>query len=525
MTTKTSLLGLAIPAADALLEVDGKGRVVLVLGSGPGPDDEPATAWHGRMLADLFGKASRKPITKALQDIRPSLRVEPLEGLISCGADRVRLARIRLFQLPERAPAVSCALAYVGAAFTLAIPAAPALLSAEGLLGRVQAGLHPAAGALSVSFLEVPGLAQPGEASQRAAARIEAALQTASVDGASAARLSPERFAVVCDADTASDLTEEVHNAAMAEGLDLVAMVSRIALATDGPAEPTVRALRFALEACLKDGVSQAGATFSESLKRTFKDADKFRAIVRERSFTLEYQPIADLTSGTAHHFEALARFSGHGTPESIHLAESLGLIESFDLAVAEKALQMLQQPRFGTTRVAVNVSGASIGADGYVEGLLRMTAASPTIRSRLLVELTETAAIGDLDAATRRLTALRDKGIHVCLDDFGVGAASLDYLHRLPADIVKIDGRFVRDVTTDERSRALISHVIKLCRDLKMKTVVEMVETEEQAAVVRGLGVNFGQGWLFGRPTAEPAVPVAQPVAARRLGAVAGWG
>ena len=479
------------------------------------------------MLVDLVGKASRKPLSDALQAIQPSLRSAPLEALVSCDAERVRRASIRMFQLPELAPAISCAVTYIGAAFTLALPSPPALLSADGFLGRVHDVLHDSSvpKAMEVSFVEVPGLDRPGEANQRAAARIEAALQTVSLDGTSAARLSPERFAVICDADATRDLTEEVHNAAMAEGLDLVAMVSRIALAGDGPAEPTIRALRFALEACLKDGVGQAGVTFSESLKRTLREADKFRAIVRERSFTLEYQPIADLATGTAHHFEALARFGGHGTPESIHLAESLGLIESFDLAVAEKALQMLQQPRFGTTRVAVNVSGASIGADAYVEGLLRMTAASPTIRSRLLVELTETAAIGDLDAATRRLTALRNKGIHICLDDFGVGAASLDYLHRLPADIVKIDGRFVREVTTDQRSRALISHVVKLCLDLKMTTVVEMVETEEQAAIVRGLGVNFGQGWLFGRPTAEPVVPVAQPVAARRLGAVAGWG
>ena len=525
MTTKTSLLGLAIPAADALLEVDGEGRVVLVLGSGPCADEEPAADWHGRMLADLFGKASRKPITKALQDIRPSLRVEPLEGLISCGADRVRRARVRLFQLPERAPAVSCAIAYVGAAFTLAIPAAPALLSAEGLLGRVQAGLRPAAGALSVSFLEVPGLARPGEANDRAAARIEAALQTASMDGASAARLSPERFAVVCDADAASDLSEEVRNAGLAEGLELTAMVSRIALAADGPVGPTVRALRFALEACIKGEVGQAGTTFSESLKRTLKEADTFRAIVRARSFTLEYQPIADLSTRTPHHFEALARFGGRGPSASIHLAESLALTESFDLAVAEKAVQMLQRPGLGLSKIAVNVSGASLGTDAYVEGLLRMTAATPAIRSRILIEVTETAAVSDLDAATRRLAAVRKAGVQICLDDFGVGAASLDYLHRLPVDIVKIDGRFVSDITTDERSRALVSHVVKLCRDLKIATVVEMVETEEQAVIVRGLGVNFGQGWLFGRPTAEPAVPVAQPVAARRLGAVAGWG
>ena len=527
MPKQSSLLGLALPAADTLLEVDGNGRVVRVLGAGPGPDGKSTANWRGQMLVDLFGKASRKPLSERLKTIRPSLRVDPLDALITCDAERVRRARIQLFQLPERAPAVSCAIAYVGAAFTLAIPAAPALLSADTLLGRVKAGLQagPAGPNLAVSFIEVAGLALPGEASQRAAARIEAALQTASVDGASAARLSPERFAVVRAADAVSDLTGEVHNAALAEGLELTAMVSRIALATDGPAETTIRALRFALDACLTDGVGRVGGTFSETLAQTLKEAENFRAIVRARSFTIEYQPITALGTRVPHHFEALARFGGDGPSAAIHLAESLGLIESFDLAVAEKALKMLQRPEFSTTRVAVNVSGASIGADTYFEGLLRMTSSSPAIRSRLLVEVTETAAIGDLDAATRRLTALRNKGIHVCLDDFGVGAASLDYLHRLPADFVKIDGRFVRDITTDERSRALVAHVVKLCRELKMPTVVEMIETEEQAALVRDLGVDFGQGWLFGRPTAEPLVPIIPRAAARRLGAVTGWG
>ncbi len=161
-----------------------------------------------------------------------------------------------------------------------------------------------------------------------------------------------------------------------------------------------------------------------------------------------------------------------------------MGLIESFDLAVAEKALQMLRRPGFGLSKVSVSVSGASIGADTYVEGLLRMTAASPDIRSRILIEVTETVAVGDLDAASRRLTALRTADVQVCLDDFGAGAASLNYLHRLPADTVKIDGRFVRDITTDERSRSLVSHVVDLCKKLKMSTVAEMIETNDQATI-----------------------------------------
>lgn len=526
MTTKSRLLGLAFAAADTLLEVDGDGKVALVLGAGPGPGTT-ADAWQGRMLVDLVGKASRKPLSEALRTLQPNIRTAPLDALISCNSERVRRARIRLFQLPELAPAVSCAITYVGTAFTLAVPNAPILLNAEGLLGRVQAVLQEGAVAqgLAVSFVEVAGLDQPGEAHQRAAARINAALQTASLDGASAARLSPEQFALLRAADAASDLVDEVRDAGAAEGIDLAALVTRTALSMSGPAEPTIRALRFALEACLKEGVGRASVTFSDSLKRTLKEAEKFRAIVRQQNFTLEYQPIADLATGVAHHFEALARFGGHGPADSIHLAEELGLIESFDLAVAEKALQMLRRPGFGLSKVSVNVSGASIGADTYVEGLLRMTAASPDIRSRILIEVTETAAVGDLDAASRRLTALRTAGVQVCLDDFGAGAASLNYLHRLPADTVKIDGRFVRDITTDERSQSLVSHVVDLCKKLKMTTVAEMIETNDQATIVRGLGVDYGQGWLFGRPAAEPTVPIVHPVATRRLGAVAGRG
>jgi EAL domain-containing protein (putative c-di-GMP-specific phosphodiesterase class I) len=330
----------------------------------------------------------------------------------------------------------------------------------------------------------------------------------------------------VRSADNQTDLATEVRDAVAAEGLDLAVRATEAALSGVAPAESTVRALRFALEACIKDGgIDGAGAAFSESLKRTLKQADRFRAMVQARDFTLEYQPIVDLGTGVTHHFEALARFGSHGPADSIRLAEELGLIEGFDLAVVEKALQQLRRPGFGLTRIAVNVSGASLGSNGYVDGLLRLTAAAPDIRNRLLIEVTETAAVADIEAAGRRLGALRRAGVRVCLDDFGVGSASLDYLHRLPADTVKIDGRFVRNIVDDQRSRDLVSHLVELCTDLKMTTIAEMVETEEQAAAVRALGVGFGQGWLFGRPAAEPVTAAPQAAPVRRVGAVAGWG
>ena len=113
-----------------------------------------------------------------------------------------------------------------------------------------------------------------------------------------------------------------------------------------------------------------------------------------------------------------------------------------------------------------------------------------------------------------------------MCLDDFGAGAASFEYLRRLSVDTVKIDGSFVRALDEGERARTLIAHLVKLCADLGLETVGEMVETEAQAEALRDLGVAMGQGWLFGRPTPEPVTTApAGQVAARRVGEVAAWG
>ena len=523
---KSRLLGMAFAAADTLFEIDAEGRVDLALGAGPRPGGAAADAWHGIRLTELVGKAGQKPLADALAAIRPNERPAPIDVLIVCDAEHVRRARLRLFQLPDLVPVVSCAITYEGAPFTLAVPEAPTLLSADGLLSRVRGSLLARDGDVAVAFVDVAGLDDPGEAHQRAAARVAAVLQASSVDGASAARLAPERFAVVRGPGCSVDIEAEVRDAAAAEGLDLVVRTTEAALSGSTSAESTLRALRFALEACIRDGgIDGAGAAFSESLKWTLKEADRFRTMVKTREFALEYQPIVDLTTGVTHHFEALARFGSRGPADSINLAEELGLIEGFDLAVAEKALQQLRRPGFGLIRIVVNVSGASLGADGYVVGLLRLTQTAPEIRSRILIEVTETAAVVDLEAAARRLTTLRGAGIKVCLDDFGVGAASLDYLHRLPADTVKIDGSFVRDIVTDDRARDLVAHLVGMCADLKMTTIAEMIETEEQAGAIRALGVGYGQGWLFGRPASEPTVAAPKQVAVRRLGAVAGWG
>lgn len=530
MKTKSRLLGLAFAAADLLIEIDGDRTIVFALGAAPMPGADVTTVLKGQPLDTLLCRASRKVVDAVLLGVKPGVRATPVDILVACGESHVRRARFSAFELPDLAPAISCALTWEGPAFALDIPQGPPMLDARGLMNRVRDSLGgtDALGELSFAFVDVPGLSEVhDERIQRAGARIEAVLQGLSIDGESAARLSPERFAVLRDADNDRDLAAEIAEAGHAEGLTLAAVATQVALARETPAGMVLKALRFALDGCIRDGGPvRPESLFSDALRRTMQDADDFRTMVRSRQFELQYQPIVDLRTGATHHFEALARLGGStGPAATIRMAEELGLIEGFDLAVAEKVLRQLRQPGFGLVKTAVNVSGASLCNDMYVATILKLTDADRTLRQRLLVEVTETAAITDLEAANRRIAALRAAGIKVCLDDFGMGQATWDYIRALRADFVKIDGGFVRDIETEERSRTLVRHLVELCAELNMESVAEMVETEGQATIVRNLQVGYAQGWLYGRPTAEPIAPRAATAASRRVGEVAGWG
>lgn len=517
---------MAFASSDVLFELD-RDLVSFAIGAGPVPGVDPGTAWAGQRLDTVFGKGSLEPVKAAVAALSPGVRSAPIEVEVLAGPGRVRRAILRAFLLPDLAPFVSCAMIWQGVAYQAVAAKAEPLLDARGLLKRLGAllavgGTGPE---LTVDFLEVPGLGALDEPHRKAGERIEARLQSASMGGVSAARLAPDRFALMRESSDIADLAAEIRALGEAEGLNLSPIATR---ADVGQAEAAVavRTLRLALEDCLKDGAA-AGDRFSARLQRTVQDADRFRAIVKSRDFTLAWQPIVSMDTRAVHHFEALCRFGGAAQAPTgpIAMAEELGLIEDFDLAVAEKALTQLRRPGFGLTKAAINVSGASLSDDRYIEGLLRMTAPSPDVRKRLMVEITETAHVADLDGADRRLAALREAGIKVCLDDYGVGAASLTYLRKLSIDILKLDGVFVREIESDPKVQTLAAHLLGLCRDLKIATVAEMVETEGQAAAMKGLGVDFGQGWLFGRPAETPTVAAPAPVSGRRKGEMTSWG
>ena len=282
------------------------------------------------------------------------------------------------------------------------------------------------------------------------------------------------------------------------------------------PAQAT-RALKFALSRFTSGGVraaQEAGAAegLADVIARAGVRARAASLAIAEGRFKLQFQPVVDLATRAIHHYEALLRpiptpaLPSKSPQEFVSFAEAVGLSEELDLAVLYETLRVLD--RGAGPSVAVNVSGYSMQSELFRDrGLAAITAAGQA--SRVMLELTETAELEDIDAAAATMAQFRAAGVELCLDDFGAGAAAFRYLRDLPTDYVKIEGSYVSAALQGPRERGFVLSMVELARSVGAQTVAEMIETEEQGRLMRELGVEFGQGWLFGRAGALPGALV----------------
>lgn len=249
-------------------------------------------------------------------------------------------------------------------------------------------------------------------------------------------------------------------------------------------------------------------SNLSSLMTEATTSVETFKRTVANKAFDLAFQPIIDVDTGAIHHFEALSRFHGAAKGESpykqITFAEETGLIADFDIAVVQKAIEWLGRFPRNTNRhrIAINISGHSVGNERYVSALYDLLHKHAWVQDKLLFEITESSRMADLDNANQFIQSLRKAGHDVCLDDFGAGAASFQYLSTLDVDVVKLDGSAVKNAQTGPKGRAFLTALSQLCRSLAVATIAEMVDHEDTLIFVRGCGVDYVQGYLFGRPS-----------------------
>lgn len=248
------------------------------------------------------------------------------------------------------------------------------------------------------------------------------------------------------------------------------------------------------------------------SAKVTWKD--KIEQALADDRMTLYFQPIMHIASGEISHYEVLIRMLGRDGAlimpgEFIGVAERTGLIHQIDSYVLQASIEKLaslrdlEQP----ITLSINLSGRVIDDPKLLQQLTHLLASYDIDPKRLVFELTETAALADVNAAERLMTKLQALGCRFALDDFGVGFSSFYYLRELPLDIVKIDGSFIKQLPSNPKDQVFVKALTEMAHALGKETVAEFVEDEATLKLLADLGVVYAQGYYVGRPS--PRIPI----------------
>jgi EAL domain-containing protein (putative c-di-GMP-specific phosphodiesterase class I) len=237
----------------------------------------------------------------------------------------------------------------------------------------------------------------------------------------------------------------------------------------------------------------------------------RLRRALCEDLFVLHYQPIVSLLSGEVSHYEALIRLAEDPCEPLIApcaflpAAERYGLIQEIDRMVIAKALALMGgELADRDARVAVNLSALSITDRGMLAHIERELVRHDVEPERLIVEVTETAAIGDMRRAQRFCEGVHTLGSSVALDDFGAGFGSFQYLKHLPFHYLKIDGDFIRTLPTSRKDQLVVQALVGVARGMGKQTIAEYVGDEPTMRLLRGYGVDYAQGFEVGRPCGQ---------------------
>ncbi|UPW18541.1 EAL domain-containing protein [Agarivorans sp. TSD2052] len=237
----------------------------------------------------------------------------------------------------------------------------------------------------------------------------------------------------------------------------------------------------------------------------------RIQKALREERFLLYAQAIVPVTAGDSDylHYEVLLRMideDGRIVPPGAFLpaAENYNLADQIDRVVIAKSLQWLAENPGHLTRLnmcSMNLSGQSLGNAEFVEWLLTTLENSALPLSKLCFETTETVAIANLNVATEFFNKVRQLGCKIALDDFGSGLSSFGYLKNLPIDYLKIDGIFIRDLENDHMDAAIVRSINQMAHVMGKKTIAEFVENDAINQILLDIGVDYAQGYHFGKP------------------------
>ncbi len=528
-------VALAFCWGDILLELDGDGRIVYATGAIEPLLGLPAEELVGRTLESA-----------AVPGERPAVRAL-LAG--AGGRKRIEAASLQLAGAMGASPPLMVAgyrLQDLNGHFFLALRACPQPPKSGGFGRRSRdgaTGLYDAAAFIDMVTSQLAdGRADGGNrclslimlqgyealrqrlvesAEHELQTRISAALRTGSIDGASATCVGPDRYGLVHRADfdvsglrgEISGFTRELDPDAVGAEVEAATLeLDREGLSSDDVARGLTYAMsRFRAIEPSAAGLAEFSTTFSAVVEDAVAALTDLQQLIEGGLLTVVLQPIHDARSGAIHACSAMVRLPAHNgrdvTGERLALAESAGVIVDLDLAVVRKVVELLKTkvPVNAEPVVAVRISGQTVDALSALAQLDQLIRDNPWIRGRLIFEITQSSRIADAGAANAGIQRLREQGIQVCLCDFATSAHGFQYLADLEVDSVKLAADAIEHARDARQGKAYIKALMAFCREFGVATIAGGVDDEATLRLVRGCGVQYVQGALFGLPSADP--------------------
>ena len=241
---------------------------------------------------------------------------------------------------------------------------------------------------------------------------------------------------------------------------------------------------------------------------RHMQIADEVVLALKEDRLKLAYQPIVTARSRKVSHYECLLRMvkpDGGIVTAGLFVpaCEQMGIVHLIDRFALEATIAKLKAHKDVT--LAVNVSGTAASDPAWLQAFVDYIRAAKEVAPRLIVELTETAALHHFEENAQFVSQLREVGVRVAIDDFGAGYTSFRNLQMLHVDTVKIDGSYVKDLSQSPENQLFVRTLVGLARSFDIKTVAEWVGSDADAALLQNFGVDYFQGFFFGEPVIDP--------------------
>lgn len=247
---------------------------------------------------------------------------------------------------------------------------------------------------------------------------------------------------------------------------------------------------------------------YLQEAQSSIEEKSQIITAIENDLFVPWFQPIMHIKTQEIHHHEALARIVKQDgkvmTPDTfISTAENTGLIADIDRIMISKSIKTQSDlSRLGKKMTfSMNLSGKYLGDNtmlDFIQHTIEETASDPQL---LVFEITETAAIHNLQEAAAFVKTLKKMGCKFAIDDFGVGFTSFVYLIEMPIDFLKIDGTFIRRLPESHRDQVLVKTIADMAKSLGIETIAEFVDSEQTLKILQGLGVDYAQGYLIGKP------------------------